>query len=275
MELNQVLVAYKQVSTTPHAGRGSRHARVLEGNALHLRTLDELYEILKELGISFSAQSVRQLRNTGIADLVITVGGDGTVLATSHFVNDIPVLGIKSFGRQSVGYFCAARRETMKAYLISLLKGKRKPIKLHRLQAAINGRKLAELALNDILFAHALPASTSRYFLSVGKKSEEQKSSGLWVSTAAGSTAALRAAGGKRLPLTSNKIEYIIREPYPMRRHFSLSGGVLPSHATIKIISYMPQGTVSVDGGVVQYPVMMNGTVTIQSAKKPLLIFWK
>jgi NAD+ kinase len=275
MELNQVLVAYKQVSTSPHGGRKVRESSIREGNALHLATLDELYEILKEFGISFESQNVRRLQKIGDVDLVITVGGDGTVLAASHFVENQPILGIKSFGRQSVGYFCAATRQTMRKYIKDLLAGRYKPIKLHRLQTSINGRKVAEEALNDILFASALPASTSRYKLFVGSKSEEHKSSGVWVSTAAGSTAAMRAAGGKVISLTSEKIEYLVREPYYVLHSYKLLNGIVFPKAKIKIVSSMPHGTVYIDGGVTQYPAPTGAVVCISGAANPLRVYWR
>ncbi len=259
MKLNQVLVVYKQVSDHKE----------------HLATLNELYEILKELGISFDAQSTRQLKNIGRVDLVITVGGDGTVLTTSHFIDEQPILGIKSFGRQSVGYFCAASQQTMKKYLQDIIAGEREPIRLHRLQAEIDGQRVAELALNDVLFANSNPASMSKYELSIGNKAEEQKSSGVWVSTAAGSTAAVKAAGGKVLKLTSDKVEYFVREPYAVGGTYRLNRGVLTAKAIVNVTSLMPQGTVFIDGGATQYPAPAGAVVTVKNAKKQLNMYWR
>lgn len=259
MHLNQVLVIYKQVTDNP----------------LHLAALDELYGALKDLGISFDAQSIGQLTNVGDVDLVITVGGDGTVLAASHFIKNQPVLGLKSFGKQSVGHFCAATKKTIRKYLKEVIGGHRRPIKLHRLQVRINGQRVAESVLNDVLFASSNPASTSRYKLFAAGRREEHKSSGVWVSTAAGSTAAMKAAGGKKLPLTSDKIEYLVREPYPSRAHYVLTKGILPSNARVKIISQTSQGTVFIDGGGAQYPAPTGSTITIGNGNRPLSVYWR
>ena len=89
----------------------------------------------------------------------------------------------------------------------------------------LNERLLHNRVLNEALFCHASPAATSRYMLRLLKGAagtraeqvvdeEEQKSSGLWVGPAAGSTAAQRSAGGAVLPLTSQKIQFVVREPY-------------------------------------------------------------
>lgn len=259
MKLNQVLVVYKQAT----------------GNRQHLATLNELYEILKAKGISFSMISSRHLKNVVMADLVITVGGDGTVLAASHYVHDTPILGIKSFGKKSVGYFCAATRKTMRAYLKDIISDKRKPIKLHRLNVAVGKQKLEELVLNDVLFSNIIPASTSRYRLIIGNRSEEQKSSGVWVSTSAGSTAAICAAGGKVLPLTSDKVEYVVREPYVGVKRYKLKKGVVPSRTVVKIVSQMSDGTVFIDGGSTQYPAPAGSIVSITGAKRPLRMYWR
>lgn len=261
MKLNQVLVVYKQVST--------------HGNEEHIATLTELYELLKKLGIKFKAVGLGQLKSIGKVDLVITVGGDGTVLNASHFVDKSPIMGIKSFGRKSVGYFCAATRQTMEKYIRQLIEGKRKPIDLHRLQVSINGQKLDELALNDVLFTHISPASTSKYKLAIGEKAEEQKSSGVWVSTAAGSTAAIRAAGGKVLSLDSDKIEYLVREPYAVSARYKMLRGVLSANSTVSIKSLLPLGTLFIDGGTTQYPAPQGAVVKIKNAKKTLKVFWK
>lgn len=270
MELNQVLVVYKQLPSFSSA-RGKR----TEGQELHLKTLDILYPLLRKYGISFGTCSTKQLRTIKNVDLVITIGGDGTVLTTSHFVEGQPILGIKSYGRESIGYFCAATTDTLRLYMESLLTGHIKPIKLHRLEVTINRHRVEELALNDVLFAHAMPASTTRYRLTIGKKTELQKSSGIWISSAAGSTAAVSAAGGRPLPLGSKKMEYIIREPYAPSTHYNLIKGVIPDTSPIKIRSLTKHGVIFIDGSHIQYPAPEGANIVVKAAKKPLSIFWK
>ena len=270
MKFNQVLVVYKQLTPARSAKK-----ECSSGQKLHLETLDILYPLLRKLGLSFEACSTKQLKTIKNIDLVITIGGDGTVLRTSHFVGDTPILGIKSYGRESIGYFCAATTDTMHLYLKSLLLGHVKPKKLLRLEVTIDKHRVKELALNDVLFSHASPASTTRYTLSIGKKNEVQRSSGIWVSSAAGSTAAVSAAGGKPLPLGAKKMQYIVREPYTPSKHFSLLKGILPNTSSIKITSLSKHGTIYIDGSNIQYPAPEETNILIKGAKKPLKIFWK
>jgi len=46
-----------------------------------------------------------------------------------------------------------------------------------------NGEPIPELVLNEVLIAHSNPAATSRYIIEVDDMKEEQRSSGLWIST--------------------------------------------------------------------------------------------
>lgn len=270
MKFNQVLVVYKQLTPPRVSTR-----EFTTGQRLHLETLDLIYPLLRKKGISFESCSLSQLRTIKNVDLVITIGGDGTVLATSHFVQSQPILGIKSYGRESIGYFCAATTDTMQLYFNSLLEGHITPRKLNRLEVTIGKHKIREHALNDVLFSHSSPAATTDYILQVKNKKEKQRSSGIWVCTAAGSTAAVSAAGGSPLRLGSKKMEYIIREPYAPSIHYKMLQGIIPDSTPIKISSLTKHGTVFIDGSHIQYPASDGTKITIKASKKPLNIYWK
>jgi len=270
MKINQVLVVYKQLTQNKYSSKNQSI-----GQRLHLKTLDKLYPFLRQLGISFETCSVKQLKTIKNVDLVITVGGDGTVLTTSHFVENQPILGIKSYGRESIGYFCATTTDTIYLYLKSLLGGHTKPKKLNRLEVTIGKHKVRELALNDVLFSHGSPAATTKYQLVIGNKKEVQRSSGIWISSAAGSTAAISAAGGSTLPLGSKKMQYIIREPYAPSTHYKMLGGIMRDTSHIDIESMTKHGTVYIDGSHIQYPAPEGTLIRIKGSNKPLKIFWK
>ncbi|MBI2344373.1 MAG: NAD(+)/NADH kinase [Deltaproteobacteria bacterium] len=263
-----ILIVYKPAPTP---------SRRLPARAIHahLRTLEALYHLLQEWEIPFRAIPTEQIGPIRGADLVITVGGDGTVLHTSHSVQSQPILGVKSFGETSVGHFCAATRKSLRTDLAGIFAGRREPRALHRLAVTIDGHPLGELVLNDLLFAHASPAAISDYRLTIGARSEVQRSSGIWVSTAAGSTAAIQSAGGRAMPLNSRRMQYHIREPYLMGRRIHLRGGALPAHATIVIESLTRHGTLSIDGAHLQYPVPEGSVVRITGAETPLNIYWR
>ena len=149
-------------------------------------------------------------------DLVITIGGDGTVLHASHSIGDTPVLGINSSPETSVGYFTAGGAAETGALLDRFLDGALSATPLYRMEVRVNGEVIGARVLNDALFSHLCPASTTRYELEVGDQREEQLSSGVWVCTAAGSTAVVRAAGGREMPPGSRRLQFIVREPGPL-----------------------------------------------------------
>src|SRR6185369_17166966 len=128
---------------------------------------------------------------------VVSVGGDGTFLEASHHVRKIPIFGVNSDPGQSVARLSGSRLENFPKILDGYLKGRIKPVLVSRLEFFINGKKSPWLALNDLLICTLNPAGTSRYILRTKTWAEEQMSSGLWIGTAAGSTAALLSAGGK------------------------------------------------------------------------------
>ncbi len=261
--MQRVMVVYKEAR--PDA----------EGAATHLATLDGVYSLLKEMGLQFKGCPAGQISPSDDVDLIITVGGDGTVLTTSHYVIHQPILGIKSFGQTSVGYFCGATQKTMRKVLSEIVSGKRKPTPLHRIQVMINGKPLQELVLNEVLFSHALPASMTRYELTVGRRKEVHRSSGVWISTAAGSTAAIYASGGTPLPITSKQMEYLVREPYFHGKYYRLLQGIISETAKIQIKSHLADGIISIDGSNIQYPAPEGAVITITGAKHPLKLFWR
>ncbi|MES1210744.1 MAG: NAD(+)/NADH kinase, partial [Acidobacteriota bacterium] len=148
----------------------------------HERTLAVLYQTLAELGVepfvvSVDALDARARRAIGRARLVITAGGDGTLLSASQWVSGAAVLGINSAPSSSVGYLSVARRATIARTLARIDRGTLVPQAVTRLEVEIGG-KILPPALNDVLIAHDRPAATSRYRLFFGRKSERHRSSG-------------------------------------------------------------------------------------------------
>lgn len=190
-------------------------ANVMSAHDEHMATVAEVKAALLEEHVEVTR--IRRRREPFDAsgfDLVVTVGGDGTLLRASHSVGSPPVLAVNSAPSYSVGFFCGARRGLVADALHAALRGKLARISLTRMQVELNGEVLSSRVLNDALFCHQSPAATSRYILEHEGVVEEQKSSGLWIGPAAGSTAAQRSAGGKVLPLSSKNLQLVVREPY-------------------------------------------------------------
>lgn len=180
----------------------------------HERTLREVKDALADLGVEVTPFLPSQRFDAKPFDLVITVGGDGTLLSASHNVATVPVLAVNSAPSYSVGFFCGARTGGAGKAIARALRGTLRRTELARMRVCVNDEVVAGRVLNDALFCHASPAATTRYLVQLGRQVEEQKSSGFWIGPAAGSTAAQRSAGGKVLPLGSRDLQLVVREPY-------------------------------------------------------------
>jgi len=147
----------------------------------------------------------------------MVVGGDGTFLKAAQFVLDeTPTMGVNSNIEETEGNFTCCDKGNFEKIFGKLLKGKFRNFKLHRLKAEVDG-KFVGRALNEFYIGHKDVSGTSRYVLRVGKKEEEQKSSGVLIGAAAGSTAWIYSAGGKKLSLNSDKFQYVVRDAYSGR----------------------------------------------------------
>ena len=241
----------------------------------HTRSLDEICEHLSSCGIPFDKQYRGDVEETSGFDLVVTVGGDGTVLDLSHRITDTPMLAINSDPESSIGYFCAGTAEEFAELLERTLEDRWEAFELRRFHMTINDEISSVPVLNDVLISHCNPAAVSHYLLQIdGNEPEEQKSSGIWVSTPAGSTAAIRSAGGYVLPLDSRRLQFLVREPYPMRsRTYHFLKGIRPLGERFEVISKMHDGRIFVDGPHISYPFSIGDIVAIDAAAPPLKIY--
>jgi NAD+ kinase len=241
----------------------------------HERTLKKVQGILNELGVS-----VTTLRGPGVvfdasdAALVISVGGDGTLLAASHHVGTVPILGVNSAPQHSVGFFCPANAENVRSLLEAAFAGTLPSVSLARMQVSVNNRVCSRRVLNEALFSHANPAATSRYIVSEKGRSEEQRSSGVWVGTAAGSTAATRSAGGRVLSLASRRLQLVVREPYiEPGEKYALDRLIIEPDEHVTLLSKMEDARLYLDGPYRQVPVELGDRVMCSLSEEPLTVF--
>jgi NAD+ kinase len=255
--------------------------RMRPGHDDHATTVEEVRTALTKLGAEVMwSDRPHGFHVEGHCDLVVTVGGDGTLLAASHGIGaDLPLLGINSAPSHSVGFFCAARKDYVKDALAAALDGTLKPTELTRMRVELNGRALHDRVLNEALFCHEVPAATSRYIVKVlGPRdrvlaSEEHRSSGMWIGPAAGSTAAQKSAGGKVLPLGSHKLQYVVREPYQGGgQKLAMTVGCFDEAQTLQIKSKMRHARVFLDGDHIMHEVTIGDVVAMRRSAESLLV---
>ena len=126
-------------------------------------------------------------------DLVIVLGGDGTLTSISHNIDsNTPVMGVNSHPRSgdpngSLGFYMDSSIETFSQDLEAALSGNAIVNRLPRLQATIettSGNKIrSDPAMNDLLVANTHQYAPSKYNLRRGDIDIKQQSSGLLFST--------------------------------------------------------------------------------------------
>jgi NAD+ kinase len=219
----------------------------------------------------FSAAEKRQIK---AADLVITIGGDGTALGASHYITAGMMLGVNSAPGDSVGHFCHTHRGNFAARFADILAARWKPTALARLAVALDDKPLPELALNDVLIAHDCPAATTRYIIAKGDVSEEQRSSGIWIATATGSTAGIKSAGGDVMPRGSQRLQFLVRELYrEPQRIYTLTRGFLRPGEELIVASKMQTAHVYIDGARTAYAFPFGTRAKLKLAALKLKLF--
>ena len=282
-----VLVVYKKSTYQRYVGRAQERLQeliehsdvsvegLLREHEIHLETLSRAKKALRDLG----ARAVLRYRpeplpEEGAWDMIVTLGGDGTLLWASHLADSsTPMLAINSAPDTSVGYFCAGDGHDVDEVLAAALEGNLKASRLARMRVDVGDNVLSTRVLNDALYCHESPAATSRYILEYAGDQERQMSSGVWIGPAAGSTAAIRSAGGKVLPTGSQKIQFVVREPYRgVDNKYRLVKGMVPPGEALQITSRMTKGRIFLDGTQKVYPVGIGDRIRMTLSDEPLTL---
>jgi len=283
----KVLVIYKKSTYQRYVGREQERLQeliehgdvsvdgLLHEHEIHQETLRQAKQALRNLG----ARAVLRHRpepmpEDGSWDLIVTLGGDGTLLWASHLADSsTPMLAINSAPDTSVGYFCAGHGCKVDEVLAAALAGSLKPSRLARMRVDVGDDLISTRVLNDALYCHESPAATSRYILEFDGEQERQMSSGVWVGPAAGSTAAIGSAGGKVLPTGSQKIQFVVREPYRgVNNRYRLIKGMVSPGEDLVITSRMTMGRIFLDGTQKVYPVGIGDRVRMTLSDEPLTL---
>ena len=283
----RVLVVYKKSTYQRYVGRAQERLKeliahsdvsvegLLHEHEIHQETLRQAKAALRSLG----ARAVLRYRpeplpDEGAWDLIVTLGGDGTLLWASHLADSsTPMLAINSAPDTSVGYFCAGDAHNVDEVLAAALDGSLKSRRLARMRVDVGDNVISTRVLNDALYCHESPAATSRYILEYAGDQERQMSSGVWIGPAAGSTAAIRSAGGKVLPTGSQRIQFVIREPYRgVDNKYRLIKGMVPPGEDLRITSRMTKGRIFLDGTQKVYSIGIGDRIRMTLSDEPLTL---
>jgi NAD+ kinase len=200
-------------------------------------------------------------------DLILVLGGDGTMIATARMMGDreVPVLGVNYGG---LGYLAEFRIEELYTALESILSGKYRLDKRVMLDVELlrgdekvtSNRVLNDVVINKSALARIIEieASFNRQFVN------SFRADGLIVSTPTGSTAYNLSAGGPVIYPSMNAV--VITPICP----FTLSNRpiVVPDDAEIELCLKTEQEDVALTlDGQVGFPLNVEDRVVIRKSK--------
>ena len=200
------------------------------------------------------------------ADLVLTVGGDGTVLTAATLTGGMPFLTVNSDPIGSVGHYTRCRAETLAAALAAWRTGRCPVRELARLDLVHRG--VRDTFLNDCLFANPNPAAVCRHRIETPDGASVLRSSGVWVSTATGSTGAIRSAGAQACTAPAALL-FKVREPFAPPPGALLEGRQIPP-AWLRLAPAAGGAVCWLDGPMREVPVAPGEVVVIEPSPHPL-----
>ena len=150
------------------------------------------------------------------ADVVIALGGDGTILRAARLHREKPIAG---FNLGGLGYLASIERKDFDKALSMLANGEFRISRRTMLEARRAGEaKPAAIALNDIVLMRELSGHAAMLDLAVdGRGVARYFADGLVFATPTGSTAYSLAAGGPVLMPDSSS--FVVQSPSRWRTH--------------------------------------------------------
>jgi len=181
------------------------------------------------------------------ADLLVTVGGDGTVLkAVREMPNpQTPILSV-NMGRR--GYLTEVEPSHFEEALTHWVNGRFQVEKLWKLSVMFRHSVVSE-GLNEGLLTPSVPAKMLSLDISLGRISFSARADGLIVATPTGSTAHAFSAGGPILDSSLDSFCLVLLAPLHAVRAL-----VVPARQTfrVRIGDRGPDANLSVDGLLVR-----------------------
>lgn len=198
-------------------------------------------------------------------DVVVALGQDGLVANVAKYAGDQPIVAVNPDPERYDGILLPWRPGEVRAAVAQVLEGQAACRQVTLAEASLNdGQRL--LAFND-LFIGARTHVSARYRIRAGGEAESQSSSGVLVSTGAGSTGWLSSvfnmaagvaafAGGRagksiHLEWEDPRLLYAVREPFVSRHSTArMVAGYVAAGGELVLESLMPTGGVIFSDGI-------------------------
>ncbi len=229
-------------------------------------------------------------------DLVIPIGPDGLVVNTAKYLSTQPILAVNPDPQRVDGILIPFVVEEAGEWVSRAVTG-RAPLRLVTMAKATLDDGQSLYAFNDLFIGPRTHVS-ARYRIEYAGRAEEQSSSGLIVSTGAGSTGwlqsivtgSVRVAAGVtgadltppapetyRLPWEADELYFTVREPFTSRTsQANIVFGKLSARQPLVLHSRMPENGVIFSDGIERDYVAFNSgavaTIGIAERKVNLIV---
>ncbi len=202
------------------------------------------------------------------SDLIIVIGQDGLVANTAKYVNNQPILAINPDPLSYDGILLPFQVNDLKTVLQKTLENKYSTHQITMAEAAFSdGQRL--LAFNDF-FIGPKSHTSARYKIQHAGEEEIQSSSGIIVSTGAGSTGWLssiqnmvKGLGGRtfvsQMDWEINRLFFAVREPFiSATSSAGICSGVITKQNTLKVESAMIENGIVFSDGIEADAILFN-----------------
>lgn len=227
-------------------------------------------------------------------DLVITLGIDGLVVNTAKYLTDQPILAVNPDPSTIDGILLPFDMPAFAKCIEDVVAGSYSVKQVTMAQAALSDGQLL-IGFND-LFIGAKSHVSAKYRIEQDGVGEEQSSSGMIVSTGAGSTGWLQsvyagaagvisALGGKVIPPAdggrfdwdANQLIYSVREPFPskMSQTNMVYGVITPENPLVLTSRMSERGVIFSDGterDFVDFNAGVIATIAIADRRAKLVV---
>jgi NAD+ kinase len=243
--------------------REDESVRLLKSLVDHFKAVAEIYvepDIAQRIGVQ--GTPVEEMEEKGV-DLVVSIGGDGTILRALRCMRDpIPILGVNM---GTLGFLVDVQPKDAVRDIEHILGGFDVDDRT-RLTVTLDGKDFPP-ATNEVAMITASPAKMMDFSVTVdGSILEALRADGMIFATPTGSTAYAMSAGG---PIVDPRVDAIVLVPVAPFKLYSRPW-VIPGGSTVEVNLKSPEkdAVVVVDGQNMA-TISSANSVAIRRAKTP------
>jgi NAD kinase len=235
---------------------------------------DQYYEVLEAVQKKVGQYlKVKIIDNTFLPsfifsekDLVIVIGQDGLVANTAKYTNQLPIMGINPDPSRFDGILLPFHVQNFERTFLNVLSNKYQYKLVTMAEVLLNdGQRL--LAFNDFFIGPSSHTS-ARYLITFNNLTETHSSSGIIVSTGAGSTGwmssifnmanGIQQAFGRgeicarpSLAWDTESLVFVVREPFASKTsQISICGGIIQKNKELVVESLMAKNGIIFSDGI-------------------------